>query len=113
MSEKPGGTSAPSSSTVEAGMVEAGVTVAVAGSVAVRCGWLVSVGGDEAVACGDEGGSTVTVAGWQADSVITINARNLLNRFSSYPICTWPNYLNPSNRSVSMSLPPFTRLKAL
>lgn len=88
MSEKPGGNSAPSSSTVEAGMVAAGATVSVAGSVAVRCGRLVSVGEDDLVACGDESGSTVIVAGWQAASVITINARNLLNRFSSYPMCT-------------------------
>ena len=68
-------------------MVAAGVTVAVTGSVAVRCGRLVSVGEDEAAACGDEGGWTVVVAGWQAISVITINNKNLLNSFSSYPIC--------------------------
>jgi hypothetical protein len=69
-------------------MVAAGVTISVAGSVAVRCGRLVSVGEDDGVAAGGEGGWTVIVAGWQAINVITINAKNLFNTFSSYPICT-------------------------
>jgi len=88
MSEKPGGTSAPSSSMVEAGMVAAGVTVSVADTVAVSCGEAVSVEGNEVVVGDAEGGSAVLVPGWQAASVITINAKNLLNSFSSYPIGT-------------------------
>ena len=88
MIEKPGGTSAPSSSTVEVGIVATGVTVSAGDSVAVRCGRAVSVGEDGGVAAGGEGGLTVLVAGWQAASVITINAKNLRNTVSFYPICT-------------------------
>lgn len=82
MSEKPEGTSAPSSSTVDAGIVATGVLVAVAVAVAVRCGKAVSVGAD-AFADEGEGGGGVTEpgVGWQAASVITINMKNLLNTF--------------------------------
>ena len=59
MSEKPGGTSAPSSSTVDAGIVATGVLVSVAIAVAVRCGKEVSVGDDDTVAGEGEGGLTV------------------------------------------------------
>ena len=81
MSEKPGGTSAPSSSTVDAGIMATGVLVKVAVTVAVRCGKAVSVEDDDAVAGEGEGGLTVLVVVWQAASVITINMKNLLNTF--------------------------------
>src|SRR5215204_4925913 len=80
MSEKPAGTSAPSSSTVEAGIVATGVLVAVVVTVAVRCGKAVSVG-EDAVADEGEGGVTVSGVVWQAASVIAINMKNLLNTF--------------------------------
>jgi hypothetical protein len=80
MSEKPDGTSAPSSSTVDAGIVATGVLVAVAVAVAVRCGKAVSVGADS-VADEGEGGVTEPGVVWQAASVITINMKNLLNTF--------------------------------
>ena len=80
MSEKPEGTSAPFSSTVEAGIVGTGVLVAVVVAVAVRCGKAVSVG-DGTVADEGEGGVPVPGVVWQAASVITINMKNLLNPF--------------------------------
>ena len=81
ISEKPDGTSAPSSSTVDAGIVETGVLVTVAVAVAVRCGKAVSVGKGDPVAGGGKGGLTVLVVVWQAASVITSNMKNLLNTF--------------------------------
>jgi hypothetical protein len=86
MSEKPGGTSAPSNSTWEGGTVPVGVTVSVAGTVAVNCGGTVTVETND-VAVGDaEGGSAVLVPGWQAASIITINTKTLFNTFSYSPI---------------------------
>src|SRR5688500_10592564 len=79
ISENPGGTSAPSSSTVEGGTVPASVTVSVARTIGVRCGEAVSVETKDVVTGDAEGGSTVLVPGRQAASIITINTETLSN----------------------------------
>ena len=85
------------------------VDVPVASSVAVDCGTEVSVGDCDVAVSVSEGEMTVFVDGWQAASKITINTKILFNPLASEYNET---YLKPSNRSVSVFRPPFTRLKA-
>ena len=77
--EKPGGTSAPSSSTVEAGTV--GTAVNVGRSVGVAGAETVSVGREGAVGVGTVD-VTVVVAGWQATSKRRRKTENTLNKLS-------------------------------
>jgi hypothetical protein len=85
MREKPGGTSAPSSSTVEAGIV--GISVGAGVSVDGAVGCVLGVAEEDVVGIG---GVTVLVLGWHAVSAITVNRISLFKSLSisitSYPI---------------------------
>jgi hypothetical protein len=90
INEKPGGTSAPSSSTVEGGKVPTGVGViasVAAPVVAVDGATGVSVGDDVVVGVSGEE-VAVLVAGLQAASTSIVNKKNRINTRSSDQNCT-------------------------
>ena len=87
-----------------------GTCVGVAVSVNVGSGETVSEGAELAIGVGEkEMGVGVLVVGWQATSIMVMNRTALFNMRT--PFHTLRIYLKPSKKSVSICLPPFTRLK--